>query len=45
MSGTSTFACLEPRRADLAALERESRLASFDWSVLTEEAFTERYSG
>jgi hypothetical protein len=35
----------DAERASLAALERESRLASFDWSVLTEEAFAERYSG
>ncbi len=32
-------------RASLAALERESRLASFDWSVLAEDAFAERYRG
>ena len=35
----------DAERASLDALERESRLASFDWSVLTEEAFAERYSG
>ena len=31
--------------AMLAALEREALLASFEWSVVTEEAFPVRYSG
>ena len=35
----------DAERASLAALERESRLASFEWSVLTEDAFADRYSG
>lgn len=35
----------DAERASLAALERESRLASFDWSVVTEAAFADRYSG
>lgn len=35
----------EVREAGLAALEREARRASFDWSVLSEEVFAERYGG
>jgi hypothetical protein len=35
----------EAREASLAALEREARRESFDWSVLREEVFAARYSG
>src|SRR4029077_5162138 len=35
----------DAERMSLAALEGETRRASFDWSVLTEEAFVERYGG
>jgi hypothetical protein len=35
----------EAREASLAALEREAGRASFDWSVLSEEVFAERYGG
>ena len=31
-------------RTSLAALEAETRRASFDWSVLTDDAFSERYA-
>jgi hypothetical protein len=34
----------DARDSSLAALERETRRASFDWSVLSEEAFAERYA-
>ena len=34
----------DARKACLAALERETRQASFDWSVLSEDAFRERYA-
>jgi hypothetical protein len=33
----------DAERTSLAALEGETRRASFDWSVLTEELFAERY--
>ena len=34
----------DARDASLTALEREARRASFDWSVLSEDAFLERYA-
>jgi hypothetical protein len=34
----------DAERTSLAALEGETRRASFDWSVLTEDAFSERYA-
>jgi len=35
----------DAERTSLAALEGETRRASFDWSVLTEDAFVDRYGG
>lgn len=35
----------DAERTSLAALEGETRRASFDWSVLTEDAFADRYGG
>jgi hypothetical protein len=34
----------DAERMSLAALESETHRASFDWAVLSEDAFTERYS-
>jgi hypothetical protein len=34
----------DAERMSLAALEGETHRASFDWGVLTEDAFAERYS-
>jgi len=44
LAGLLTFTAAA-EQASLAALERETLLASFDWSVVTEEAFAERYRG
>ena len=35
----------DAERTSLAALEGETRRAAFDWSVLTEAAFADRYGG